>query len=113
MLVSNGIVPAGEQRESGSEVAVLDERVIGAVSVVPPSSHIETVNVTKSTKVHVGTKVVSITQNVHNKEMLKGKSQAHTLYFCITPLCAAKMQKVGTYRLNLYLGGYDASIYAG
>ncbi|XP_069364814.1 peptidoglycan recognition protein-like isoform X1 [Maniola hyperantus] len=69
MWVSNGVVSNGGHRvEPVSDVAVVDERAIAAA--LPPS-HIETVNVTKSSKVHVGTKVVSITQNVHNKEMLK------------------------------------------
>ncbi|XP_045783963.1 uncharacterized protein LOC123880100 [Maniola jurtina] len=71
MWVSNGVVSNGGHRvEPVSDVAVVDERAIAAA--LPPS-HIETINVTKSSKVHVGTKVVSITQNVHNKEMLKGR----------------------------------------
>ncbi|CAH2235248.1 jg26736 [Pararge aegeria aegeria] len=73
MWDSNGVVPAGGHRvDPVSDVAVLDERAIAAAV---PAPHIETVNVSKSSKVHVGTKVVCITQNVHNKEMLKGLNE--------------------------------------
>ncbi|XP_023941141.1 peptidoglycan recognition protein 1 isoform X1 [Bicyclus anynana] len=66
MWAANGVVPA----EPARDVALMDERTVSAIAAVP-APHIDTINVTQSSKVHVGTKVVSITQNVHNKEMLK------------------------------------------
>ncbi|XP_023941142.1 peptidoglycan-recognition protein SC2 isoform X2 [Bicyclus anynana] len=68
MWAANGVVPA----EPARDVALMDERTVSAIAAVP-APHIDTINVTQSSKVHVGTKVVSITQNVHNKEMLKGR----------------------------------------
>lgn len=60
-----------------SDVVVMDDRAVA--SVVPPAPVVSTLNVTKSSKVHIGTKIVSVTQNVHNVEVVKGESHAHPL----------------------------------
>ncbi|XP_050361039.1 peptidoglycan-recognition protein SC2-like isoform X2 [Nymphalis io] len=54
---------------NGSDLVVMDERAIAAAMPVP---NVATLNVTKSSKVHIGPKFVSVTQNVQNAEMVKG-----------------------------------------
>ncbi|XP_047543781.1 peptidoglycan recognition protein-like isoform X1 [Vanessa atalanta] len=53
---------------NGSDLVVMDERAIAAAMPVP---NVATLNVTKSSKVHIGPKFVSVTQNVQNAEMVK------------------------------------------
>ncbi|CAH2103966.1 unnamed protein product [Euphydryas editha] len=53
-----------------SNVVVLDERAIAAAM---PAPNVANLNVTKSSKVHIGPKFVSVTQNVQNAEMVKGR----------------------------------------
>lgn len=55
----------------GSEVMMLDDQTV-TVDDRPPST-IGNVNVTQSSRVHIGPKFVSITQNVDRTKVVKGK----------------------------------------
>ncbi|XP_050683747.1 peptidoglycan recognition protein 1-like isoform X2 [Leptidea sinapis] len=53
-------------------VLVMDDRVIASTSAaIAATPQIENLNITNSTKCHVGPKFVSVTQNVHNTEMIR------------------------------------------
>ncbi|XP_050683748.1 peptidoglycan recognition protein-like isoform X3 [Leptidea sinapis] len=55
-------------------VLVMDDRVIASTSAaIAATPQIENLNITNSTKCHVGPKFVSVTQNVHNTEMIRGR----------------------------------------
>lgn len=56
---------------AGSEVVVLDDRVVEAASRAQPG--VTNINVTKSSRLHIGPKFVSVTQNVDNTEVVKGE----------------------------------------
>ncbi|XP_026738966.1 peptidoglycan recognition protein 1-like isoform X2 [Trichoplusia ni] len=57
-------------RTSGSsEVVVMDERVLEAAARAQPA--LTNINVTKSSRLHIGPKFVSVTQNVDNTEVVK------------------------------------------
>lgn len=68
-LKSNEIAPGRDS--SGSQVAVMDQRVLASAADNMPS--ISQLNVSQKSKVHVGPKFLSVTQNVHNAEMIKSK----------------------------------------
>lgn len=55
----------------GSEVVVLDDGIIEAASRAQPG--VTNINVTKSSRLHIGPKFVSVTQNVDNTEVVKGE----------------------------------------
>ncbi|XP_035428691.2 uncharacterized protein LOC118261817 isoform X2 [Spodoptera frugiperda] len=56
-------------RSPGAEVVVLDDRVIEAASRAQPG--VTNINVTKSSRLHIGPKFVSVTQNIDNTEVVK------------------------------------------
>ncbi|KAJ8736950.1 hypothetical protein PYW07_000221 [Mythimna separata] len=56
---------------SSSEVVVLDDRVIEAANRAQPG--VTNINVTRSSRLHIGPKFVSVTQNVDNTEVVKGR----------------------------------------
>ncbi|CAD0194037.1 unnamed protein product [Chrysodeixis includens] len=57
-------------RTSGSsEVVVMDERMLEAAARTQPA--LTNINVTKSSRLHIGPKFVSVTQNVDNTEVVK------------------------------------------
>lgn len=60
---------------SGSEVVVLDDRIIEAANRAQPG--VTNINVTKSSRLHIGPKFVSVTQNVDNTEVVKGEPLSH------------------------------------
>lgn len=68
-LKPNEVVPG--RNSTGSEVVVMDERTMAASADNVPN--IAQLNVSQKSKVHLGPKFVSVTQNVHNAEMVKSK----------------------------------------
>ncbi|KAJ8737849.1 hypothetical protein PYW08_000444 [Mythimna loreyi] len=54
---------------SSSEVVVLDDRVVEAANRSQPG--VTNINVTRSSRLHIGPKFVSVTQNVDNTEVVK------------------------------------------
>ncbi|XP_045458551.1 peptidoglycan-recognition protein SC2-like [Melitaea cinxia] len=63
-------IEVSDRMNGTSNVAILDERAIAAAM---PAPNVANLNVTKSSKVHIGPKFVSVTQNVQNAEMIKGR----------------------------------------
>lgn len=57
------------------QVRTVSEVVNGSPSVIADVAipTISTLNVTKSSNIHIGSKVVSVTQNVQNPNVVKGK----------------------------------------
>ncbi|XP_032526740.2 peptidoglycan-recognition protein SC2-like isoform X2 [Danaus plexippus] len=53
-----------------AELSVIDE---SAIASAIPSPAVANLNISKSSKVHIGPKFVSVTQNVQNAETLKGR----------------------------------------
>lgn len=66
---------------TGSEVVMMNEKVVASAlrTAVPTVSNL---NVTKTTGLHIGPKFVSVTQNVHNNEVVKGENpdKKHWVY---------------------------------
>jgi hypothetical protein len=61
-----------DQGKSGSEVATMgDMPPPGLVARTAPV--VSQMNITKSSRVHIGPKFVSVTQNVENTELVKGE----------------------------------------
>ncbi|XP_028163397.1 peptidoglycan-recognition protein SC2-like isoform X2 [Ostrinia furnacalis] len=56
----------------GTEVVLMDEGAMAA-QMGRETPHITSLNVTKSSRVHVGPKFVSVNQTIQNKEMIKGR----------------------------------------
>lgn len=56
----------------GSEVVIMDEGVL-AGQMAREMPHVTSLSVTKSSRVHVGPKIVHVNQTVQNKEMIKGE----------------------------------------
>ncbi|KAL0851886.1 hypothetical protein ABMA28_000178 [Loxostege sticticalis] len=54
----------------GSEVVIMDEGVL-APQMAREMPHVTSLSVTKSSRVHVGPKIVHVNQTVQNKEMIK------------------------------------------
>ncbi|KAL0902261.1 hypothetical protein ABMA27_000173 [Loxostege sticticalis] len=54
----------------GSEVVIMDEGVL-ASQMAREMPHVTSLSVTKSSRVHVGPKIVHVNQTVQNKEMIK------------------------------------------
>lgn len=67
-LKPNEIQPG--RYSSGSEIVVMEEGAMAAADNLPTISQL---NVSQKSKVHIGTKITSVTQNVHNAEMVKSK----------------------------------------
>lgn len=69
----------GARSSTGSEVVIVDNRDV--VPPIPSTSDapvISKLNVSKSSKFHIGNKFVSVTNNVQSNEVVKGK-----LYFLL------------------------------
>lgn len=67
----------GGRASAGSEVVMVEDRVL-ATDQTPAVAQL---NVTNSSRVHVGPKLVSVTQNIHNNEVIKGMLTFHYLIF--------------------------------
>lgn len=78
-------IEVSDRMNGTSNMATLDERAIAAAM---PASNVANLNVTKSSKVHIGPKFVSVTQNVQNAEMVKGKQRMRII---ILPLFAVNL----------------------
>lgn len=71
-LTPNEMAPG--RRSTASEVIVVDERIAAEVPTVSQ------LNVSHKSKVHLGPKFVSVTQNVNNAEMVKSKFTYKSTY---------------------------------
>lgn len=60
-----------ERSSCGSEVVVMDDRIMQVVEGSQPA--IANLNVNKSSRVHIGPKFVTVTQNVDKTEVVKGE----------------------------------------
>lgn len=70
----------GARSSAGSEVVIIDDRM--TEPPVPPIGDapvVSNLNVSKSTKFHIGNKFVSVTNNVHSNEVVKGKFDLRVL----------------------------------
>ncbi|XP_004929814.1 peptidoglycan-recognition protein SC2 isoform X2 [Bombyx mori] len=56
-----------------SDVAVVDDRIMAVATQAASSTPISQLNVTKSSRVHIGPKFISVTQTVRNTEEIKGQ----------------------------------------
>lgn len=63
--------PTMGRTSDGSELVMMDDRIVEAAARSQPA--VNNLNVTKSSRVHIGPKFVSITQNVDNTEVVKGQ----------------------------------------
>ncbi|XP_045510318.1 peptidoglycan-recognition protein SC2-like isoform X2 [Colias croceus] len=60
---------------TANSVVLMDDRILAAASSSAAAStpQVSNLNVNKSSRVHIGPKFVSVTQNVQNAEMIKGR----------------------------------------
>lgn len=78
----------GARSSTGSEVVIIDNHITEPPA--PSTSNtpvISKLNVSKSSKFHIGNKFVSVTNNVHSNEVVKGKLNLRFIYLGIVYTC--------------------------
>ena len=86
---------------AGSSVVVMDERVMEAASRAQPG--VTKINVTKSSRLHIGPKFVSVTQNVDNSEVVKGEpliTRTSTMRSRPSALCLPSLGRAAVLRAH-------------